>query len=119
MRRKVEHLEAALTRELNTTGEGASIVRGLINQIRLHPRQRREAMPIEVYGEPNALFLSARGDTPKPVDRLITVVAEEGLEPPTRGSFIRHPVKNTILDNGLCCLSRSCCRRDLNYPVGP
>jgi hypothetical protein len=85
MRRKVEHLEIALTTELNITGEGASIVRGLINQIRLHPRQRREAMPIEVYGEPAALFLSAGGDSPKSIDRLITVVAEEGLEPPTRG----------------------------------
>ena len=57
-------------------------MRSLINEIRLHPRERREAMPIEVYGEPAALFLSAAGDLPKSVDRMITVVAEEGLRTP-------------------------------------
>ncbi len=42
-------------------------------------------MSIEVYGEPSALFLLANDEGPENRNWMITVVAEEGLEPPTRG----------------------------------
>jgi hypothetical protein len=42
-------------------------------------------MPIEVYGDPSALFLVPKGEAAKGENWMITVVAEEGLEPPTRG----------------------------------
>jgi hypothetical protein len=46
---------------------------------------KRGKMSIEVYGEPSALFLLA-DDAPAATDNwMIKVVAEEGLEPQTRG----------------------------------
>jgi len=42
-------------------------------------------MLIEVYGEPSALFLLASEEGSEERNWMITVVAEEGLEPPTRG----------------------------------
>src|SRR5262245_14081896 len=54
-----------------------SILRTLIEGIVLHPRRNRGTMPIEVYGEPSALFLIANGELPSAVNRMITVVAEE------------------------------------------
>ena len=41
-------------------------------------------MSIEVYGDPSALFIGSN-DEAKGENWMITVVAEEGLEPPTRG----------------------------------
>ena len=83
-RRKVEGLETALNAEPNITTTAASILRPLINAIVLHPRKKRGNMPIEVYGDPSALFLVHIDET-KGENWMITVVAEEGLEPPTRG----------------------------------
>jgi hypothetical protein len=66
-------------------GWAAPILRTLIEQIVLHPGDKRGTMSIEVYGEPSAPFLLAN-EEPSAVDnRMIRVVAEEGLEPPTRG----------------------------------
>ena len=42
-------------------------------------------MSVEVYGEPSALFLPANDEALEERNWMITVVAEEGLEPPTRG----------------------------------
>jgi len=42
-------------------------------------------MSIEVHGEPSWLFLFARDETAAADNRKIKVVAEEGIEPPTRG----------------------------------
>jgi hypothetical protein len=60
-------------------------LRTLIDEIVLHPGDKRGKMSIEVYGEPSALFLLA-SDTPAAPDNwMIKVVAEEGFEPPTHG----------------------------------
>ena len=65
--------------------KAAPILRTLIDEIVLHPGDKRGRMSIEVYGEPSALFLLAN-EEPSAVDNwMIKVVAEEGLEPPTRG----------------------------------
>ena len=84
-RRKVEGLETALNAEPIITITAASILRALINAIVLHPRKKQGNMPIEVYGDPGALFLVPNDDASKKENWMITVVAEEGLEPPTRG----------------------------------
>jgi site-specific DNA recombinase len=84
-RRKVERLEETLNSEPDVRTKAAPILRTLIDEIVLRPGVKRGKMSIEVYGEPSALFLLA-SDTPAGPDNwMIKVVAEEGLEPPTRG----------------------------------
>jgi hypothetical protein len=73
------------------TIQAATILRALIEGIVLHPRKtrgsgkKRATMSIEVCGEPSALFLPDNDEASDGRDRMLTVVAEEGLEPPTRG----------------------------------
>ena len=83
--RKVERLEETLNSESEVRTKAVTILRTLIDEIVLHPGDERGKMSIEVYGEPSALFLLAN-DAPAAADNwMIKVVAEEGLEPPTRG----------------------------------
>ena len=84
-RRKVERLEEALNGDLGITSAAAPILRSLIDAIILYPRGNKGSMRIEVHGEPSTLFLPADGDASDEKNWMITVVAEEGLEPPTRG----------------------------------
>ena len=84
-RRKVERLEESLGAEPDVTTQAATILRTLINGIVLYPRKKRGTMSIEVQGEPSALFLPANDEALEERNWMITVVAEEGLEPPTRG----------------------------------
>ena len=84
-RRKVERLEDTLNTEPNITSTAVPILRALIDGIVLYPRKERGPMTIQVHGEPSALFLLAEADASGLEHRMITVVAEEGLEPPTRG----------------------------------
>ena len=84
-RRKVERLEDTLNSEPDVRTKAVPILRTLIDEIVLHPGDKRGKVSIEVYGEPSALFLLAN-DAPAAADNwMIKVVAEEGLEPPTRG----------------------------------
>ncbi len=84
-RRKVERLEESLGAEPAVTSQAAAILRTFIDGIVLHPRKKQGTMSIEVYGEPSALFLLGNDEAPEERNWMITVVAEEGLEPPTRG----------------------------------
>ena len=78
-RRKVERLEETLNAEPDVITKAAPILRTLIDGIVLHPRKKRGTMPIEVYGEPSALFLMADEEPPSAASRMITVVAEERI----------------------------------------
>jgi site-specific DNA recombinase len=81
-RRKVERLEETLNSEPDVRTKAAPILRTLIDEIVLHPGDKRGKMSIEVYGEPSALFLLA-SDAPAAADNwMIKAVAEERLEPP-------------------------------------
>ena len=82
---KVERFEKALNAKPNVTITAASILRTLINAIVLHPRKKQGKMSIEVIGDPSTLFLIPDAETSKREHLVLTVVAEEGLEPPTRG----------------------------------
>ena len=84
-RRKVERLEETLNADASITSAAAPILRNLIDAIIPHPREKKGRMLIEVYGEPSVLLLPANGESADEKNRMITVVAEEGLEPPTRG----------------------------------
>ena len=84
-RRKIERLEETLNSGPDVRTKAAPILRTLIDEIVLHPGGKRGTMSIEVYGQPSALFLLA-SNVPFAADNwMIKVVAEEGLEPPTRG----------------------------------
>jgi hypothetical protein len=84
-RRKVERLEKSLNADPGITSAAALTLRNVIDAIVLHPRENKGRMRIEVYGEPSILFLPANGEPQDEKNWMITVVAEEGLEPPTRG----------------------------------
>lgn len=79
--RKVERLEQELNADPGITSAAAPILRNLIDAIILHPRERKGRMLIEVYGEPSVLFLPAADEPADEKNWMITVVAEEGLEP--------------------------------------
>ncbi len=84
-RRKVERLEETLNSDPDVRTKAVPILRTLIDEIVLHPGDKRGKMTIEVYGEPSALFLLANEEPFAVNNWMIKVVAEEGLEPPTRG----------------------------------
>ena len=82
---KLNGLRKALAQNPLSRVQAATILRTLINGIVLYPRKKRGTMSIEVQGEPSALFLPANDEALEERNWMITVVAEEGLEPPTRG----------------------------------
>jgi hypothetical protein len=84
-RHKIERLEETLNSEPDITCKAAPILRTLINKVVLSPGDKRGRMSIEVRGEPSALFLLASEEASAAENWMIKVVAEEGLEPPTRG----------------------------------
>ncbi len=84
-RRKVSALEVAFTEDDYTQREASTLLRALIHKIVLRPGKKRGEMSIEVHGEPSAVLALASGNPTHSELGMIKVVAEEGLEPPTRG----------------------------------
>ena len=82
---KVEQLQEALNAGDTIRCEAVSILRSLIDSIILRPGKERGNMLIDVCAQPEDLFLLASGGFSSTDRRMIKVVAEEGLEPPTRG----------------------------------
>ena len=82
---KIENLQSTLNAKSEIKNEAIPIFRNLIDRIILHPGQGRGKMSIEIYGEPSAFFLLGHECQNAADDRMIKVVAGEGLEPPTRG----------------------------------
>ena len=68
-----------------TSNEAANLIRALVDRIVLLPGKKRGETTIEVYGEPSAILALASGNSTHTQLGMIKVVAEEGLEPPTRG----------------------------------
>jgi DNA invertase Pin-like site-specific DNA recombinase len=83
-RKKLEGLVGELNREA-VRSEAAAILRGLIQEIRLVPENGQ--LEIELVGDLGAILNLASGSLSQvpTVVAKITVVAGEGLEPPTRG----------------------------------
>ena len=84
-KKKIATLEEALSSDEKTAAEAGLILRSLVDHITIRPASGRGALLVEIQAEPAELFVAASGNLPDPRDRMITVVAEEGLEPPTRG----------------------------------
>ena len=83
-RKKVDGLAAELNHE-SVRAEAADILRGLIQEIKLAPEHGQ--LEIELVGEAGAILILANEAVGKaaPARAKITMVAGEGLEPPTRG----------------------------------
>ena len=64
--------------------QAAAILRSLIERIVLHPGRKRGEPRVELRGQLAPITNLARPVRPGQ-DVMITMVAEEGLEPPTRG----------------------------------
>lgn len=88
-RREVESLTASLKDE-NCRVEAAALLRSLVDKIVLTPNDTNSALCIDLHGD-LAGILSIAMDRQKPLAvndltiAAVKLVAEEGLEPPTRG----------------------------------
>ena len=83
-KRKVAELRETLNGDPETRQQAISILRSLIDKIVLHPGAKRGELGIELHGQLAAIINLARPRRPGE-DVMITMVAEEGLEPPTNG----------------------------------
>ena len=83
-RRKVAELRDALNENLETRQQAIAILRTLIDKMVLHPGAKRGEFKVELMGQLASIINLARPQGPGE-EVMITMVAEEGLEPPTRG----------------------------------
>jgi site-specific DNA recombinase len=82
---KVRGLEAVLNADQETRKEATNVLRGLMSEIVIRPGGGRGKTKVEVRCDPTDLLIWATQPTSPAASRMITVVAEEGFEPPTRG----------------------------------
>ena len=83
-RRQIEKLQEALNADENTKRHAGNILRGLIDRITIHPGEKRGEVSFEIVGDLAKIIGLADPNADK-AESVVTVVAEEGLEPPTRG----------------------------------
>jgi hypothetical protein len=83
-RRKVAELRMALNGDAETRQQAIAILRSLIDKIVLHPGKRRGEITVELHGQLASITNLARPRGPGE-EVMITMVAEDGLEPPTNG----------------------------------
>ncbi len=87
-RNKVARLEESLNAE-GVRSEAGEAIRALMQEIRLVPDKRTGELRAELYGElATILALSDTSERKRPATEVagrLSLVAEEGLEPPTRG----------------------------------
>jgi len=81
--KKVARLENTLTESEELRQQAIPILRSLVDKIVLHPGEGRGNLRIELHGQLAAI--PNLTEEPVPEEVMIKVVAEEGLEPPTRG----------------------------------
>jgi site-specific DNA recombinase len=83
-RQKVENLRESLNADDATRSEAIPLLHSLVDQIIIHKRPGRGQVAIELYGS-LAKLVSLAGGNADEADVMTMMVAEEGLEPPTRG----------------------------------
>jgi site-specific DNA recombinase len=83
-RQKVENLRSTLDADDVTRSEAIPLLHSLVDQIIIHKRPGRGQVAIELYGS-LAKLISLAGGNADEDDVMTMMVAEEGLEPPTRG----------------------------------
>lgn len=84
-RARIEKLDEALTGGDAARLEAVPAIRGLIESVTLIPREDARGLDIELTGRLASIIALASGKPVQSVDCMFPVVAEEGLEPPTRG----------------------------------
>ena len=83
-RHKVENLRDTLNSDDATRQEAISLLHSLVDRIVIHKRPGRGQVAIELFGSLSKMISLAGGKADE-ADLMTMVVAEEGLEPPTRG----------------------------------
>jgi site-specific DNA recombinase len=83
-RKKVAGLQSALGNDECERREAANIIRSLVTWIEIIPKDGRGQLQIKVHGALAELLNLPQRNLGEP-PRTALVVAEEGLEPPTRG----------------------------------
>ena len=83
-RQKVENLRDTLNADDVTRSEAIPLLHSLVDQIIIHKRPGRGQVAIELSGS-LAKLISLAGGNADEADVMTMMVAEEGLEPPTRG----------------------------------
>ncbi|BAV64109.1 recombinase family protein [Sphingobium cloacae] len=83
-RRKVTELQDALGTDEGDRREAASVIRSLVTAIEVMPREGRGELELSVHGA-LAELLNLPHRKPGELPATALMVAEEGLEPPTRG----------------------------------
>ncbi len=84
-RRRVNDLQKALNADDETRREAIPFLWGLIAGIRLFPGEKRGQVSVELRGALAEILGLARSDWASEAGGVLSVVAGEGLEPPTRG----------------------------------
>lgn len=84
-REAVKNITATLAHDAAAERTGRNILRSLIDYVVLTPAPGRTGLEVEMVGRLQNIMALAEGMPPKGGDYTLTVVAEEGLEPPTYG----------------------------------
>lgn len=87
-RENVERLTTALAEDPNASLDAVPTVRSLIDRVVLTPREEGRGVDIDVFGQIASIIAMATGkklETGGEQERMFSMVAEEGLEPPTPG----------------------------------
>jgi site-specific DNA recombinase len=84
-RKQIENLSASLNANDTCRSEAIPILRSLIDKIVIHKRSGRGNVDIELFGSLSKIIGLAGGENANETDVMTMMVAEEGLEPPTRG----------------------------------
>lgn len=65
--------------------DARNAIRALVEKVVLNPRANSRGLDVEIHGRLGAMLDIAKGNRPTRPEGMPLVVAEEGLEPPTRG----------------------------------
>jgi hypothetical protein len=84
-RKQIENLSGTLNANDACRSEAIPIIRSLIDKIVVHKRPGRGHFDLELFGSLSKIIGLAGGKNANEVDVMTMMVAEEGLEPPTRG----------------------------------
>ena len=78
---QIADLQKSLNADSPTRSDSAVLMRSMFREIRVHPRDGRGNVAIEIEAQPHVPWLQGTDTS----GVMLKVVAEEGLEPPTPG----------------------------------
>ncbi len=81
----VRDITEVLSNETVDGMEGRQAIRALVDRVILTPKADARGMDIDIEGRLAAMLDLSRGNRPRAKQGTVPMVAEEGLEPPTRG----------------------------------